>query len=173
MTTFKEKLTAVKAFVFDVDGVFTDGKIFILPDGKQARNMNVKDGYAVHFATKKSYPIAIITGGKCESIRGRFDDLGVKDVYISSHNKMDDFNDFLTKYGLHADEVLYMGDDLPDYLVMKAVLVATCPADAAVEIKSISHYISDKNGGTGCVRDVIEQTLRVQGKWMDTDAFVW
>lgn len=173
MTTFKEKLPSVKAFIFDVDGVFTDGKIIILPDGSQARNMNVKDGYAVHFAIKKGYPIAIITGGKCESIRGRFSDLGVQDVYIESRNKMDDFNDFLSKRGIHADEVLYMGDDLPDYVVMKTVLVATCPADAAIEIKGISHYISDKNGGCGSVRDVIEQTLRVQGKWMDTDAFVW
>lgn len=173
MGKFKEELNHVKAFVFDIDGVFTDGKIYILHDGKQMRSMNVKDGYAVHFAAKKNYPIGIISGGKCESVRSRFDDLGVKDVYIASHDKRKDFAHFLEKHNLEAKDVLYMGDDLPDYMIMKMVGVPTCPADACEEIKSISHYVSDKKGGEGCIRDIIEQTLKTQRVWMDTDAFVW
>jgi 3-deoxy-D-manno-octulosonate 8-phosphate phosphatase (KDO 8-P phosphatase) len=173
MPNFKEALNDVKAFVFDIDGVFTDGKIHIMPDGRQMRSMNVKDGYAVHFAVKKGYPIGIITGGKCESVRSRFSDLGVDDVYIASHDKRKDFAHFLGRHKLDASNVLYMGDDLPDYLTMKAVAVPTCPIDACQEIKSISMYVSDKKGGEGCVRDVIEQTLKTHRVWMDTDAFVW
>lgn len=173
MGKFKEALNHVKSFVFDIDGVFTDGMIHILPDSRQMRSMNVKDGYAVHFAAKKGYPIGIITGGKCESVRSRFNDLGVTDVYIASHDKRHDFAHFLNKHNLEAKDVLYMGDDLPDYLLMKEVGVATCPANATEEIKGISHYISDKKGGEGCIRDVIEQTLKTQRVWMDTDAFVW
>ena len=173
MSDYKKKLKNIKAFVFDVDGVFTDGKIFVLPDGRQVRNMNVKDGYAVHFAVKKGFPIAIITGGKCESVRVRFEELGVKDIYIASHNKTLDFRRFLDKYSLTENDILYMGDDLPDYPVMQIVEIATCPCDAAPEIKKISHYVSHFRSGEGCVRDIIEQTLKVQDKWFDVDAFVW
>lgn len=173
MGKFKQDLNNIKGFVFDVDGVFTDGKILFTGEGMQIRNMNVKDGYAVHFAVKKKFPIAIITGGTCNSIRIRFTTLGVEDLYISSHDKLADFNHFIKKHGLSPEEILYMGDDLPDYPVMKLVGLPTCPADAAVEIKEISQYISDKKGGEGCVRDIIEQTLRAQNKWMDTDAFIW
>jgi len=173
MGFFKDDLTQVKGFVFDVDGVFTNGYIFVSGDGTQTRSMNVKDGYAIHYAVKKNYPIAIISGGKCQSIVHRFTDLGVQDIFINSHNKQNDFNEFLAKYSLTPKDILYMGDDLPDYPVMKQVGLATCPADAAHEIKEISHYISPKPGGAGCVRDVIEQTLTVQGNWMDKEAFVW
>jgi 3-deoxy-D-manno-octulosonate 8-phosphate phosphatase (KDO 8-P phosphatase) len=173
MSEFKKKLNHIKGFVFDVDGVFTDGKIFILPDGRQMRNMNVKDGYAVHFAVKKGYPIGIISGGKCESIRVRFEELGVTDIYIASKDKRDDFKDFLSKHNLTENDILYMGDDLPDLPVMKSAGLAACPSDAAKEIIEISHYVSDKRSGDGCVRDVIEQTLKLQGKWADLDAFVW
>ena len=170
---FKDKLKDVKGFVFDVDGVFTNGYIFVSGDGKQTRSMNVKDGYAVHFAIKKGYPIAIISGGKCQSIVHRFTDLGVKDIYIASHNKMLDYDDFLQKYNLEERDILYVGDDLPDFLVMKRSGLCACPSDAAHEIQQICHYISAKSGGNGCVRDIVEQTLRAQNKWMDTDAFVW
>ena len=173
MSEFKKKLNHIKGFVFDVDGVFTDGKIMILPDGKQIRNMNVKDGYAVHYATKKGYPIGIISGGKCESIRVRFEELGLKDIYIASKDKREDLIHFLKKNNLTENDILYMGDDLPDLLVMKTVGLAACPHDAAKEIIEISQYVSDKRSGDGCVRDVIEQTLRLQGKWADTDAFIW
>lgn len=173
MANFKEELNHIKAFVFDVDGVFTDGKIFLTGDGAQMRNMNVKDGYAVHHAIKKGYKIGIITGGTCESIRHRFESLGVEDIYISSHNKMEDYHHFLKKYDLADENILYMGDDIPDYQVMKKVRIATCPNDASPEIKEIADYVSHKNGGTGCIRDVIEQTLKTQGAWFGQDAFVW
>ena len=170
---FKDELQHIKAFVFDVDGVFTDGMISVSGDGTQTRSMNVKDGYAVHYANRKGYPIGIISGGKCQSIIHRFSDLGIQDIYIASHDKIKDFEDFLQKHNLSSQNVLYIGDDLPDYNVLKRVRLAVCPADAAHEIKEICHYISPKPGGTGCVRDVIEQTLKAHGTWMNEEAFVW
>jgi 3-deoxy-D-manno-octulosonate 8-phosphate phosphatase (KDO 8-P phosphatase) len=166
---FKETLSDIKAFVFDVDGVFTDGTLFLLPDGVQARQMNIKDGFAIKHAAEQNYPIALITGGEDESVRWRFANLGVKDIYLPSTNKVADFEDFISKRRIKKEEVLYMGDDLPDYNVMKLVGVPTCPANADSEIKKIAKYISDKKGGEGCVRDVIEQVLRAQGNWV-TDA---
>jgi 3-deoxy-D-manno-octulosonate 8-phosphate phosphatase (KDO 8-P phosphatase) len=137
------------------------------------RSMNIKDGFAVQYAVKKGYPIAIITGGNSDSVRSRFANLGIKDIYLKSQNKILDYNDFLTRNQLTSDQVLYMGDDLPDYQIMKLVGVPTCPADAVEEIKSIAVYISHKTAGEGCVRDVIEQTLRVQGQWMHPEAYTW
>ncbi len=164
MDNFKERLKDIKAFVFDVDGVFSD-LIILHSDGKLMRHMNVKDGFAVKTAAEAGYNIGIITGGDSESVRSRFDKLGVRHVYLESSDKNKDFDDFLKINNLKAEDVLYMGDDIPDYTVMKRCALATCPADAVEEIQSISHYISDKPGGTGCVRDVIEQVMRAQGKW--------
>ncbi len=172
MPNFKEILPGVKAFAFDVDGVFS-GNIFITNTGEQLRSMNIKDGYAVQLAIKKGFPIAIITGGFSEAIRVRFNGLGVTDIYMKSSCKMDDFSDFLTKYNLDAENVMYMGDDIPDFEVMKKAGIPVCPADAAEEIKLLSSYISNVKGGDGCVRDVIEQVLRVQNLWMDSHAFHW
>ncbi len=173
MSNFKEDLTKVKAFAFDVDGVFASSKVILHPSGDLMRTMNIKDGYAVFYTIKRDYLICIISGGTSESVRARFQKLGVTDIYLGSRNKADDFRDFLFKYDLKAENVLYMGDDLPDYEVMQMVGIPTCPSDAVEEIKSISSYISDKAGGEGCVRDVIEQVLRLQGKWMDGEAFNW
>lgn len=172
MSNFKEDLLKVKAFAFDVDGVFS-GSIMLSGNGDQLRFMNMKDGYAVQLAIKKNYPVAIISGGKSESIRVRFKGLGVKNIYIGSNDKTVDFEDFILKNNLSYEEVLYMGDDLPDFNVMKKTGIATCPSDAAEEIKGISKYISSFKGGEGCVRDVIEQVLRAHGNWMNTDAFNW
>ena len=172
MANFKEELVKVKAFAFDVDGVFS-GNIFLAESGEQLRTMNIKDGYAVQLAIKKGYPIAIITGGYSEGIRKRFEGLGVKEVFMGCKHKTVEFEIFLKKYNLNAADVLYMGDDIPDYNVMKITGVPVCPADAAEEIKSLSKYISSINGGNGCVRDVIEQVLRAQKKWLDDDAFNW
>lgn len=169
---FKEKLTQVNAFIFDVDGVFS-GNIFLSSNGEQWRSMNIKDGYAVQLAVKKGFPIAIITGGKCEGIKLRFEGLGVKDIYMNSSNKTEAYQNFITKHNLNAQNIMYMGDDLPDFEVMKVVGIPVCPADAAVEIKALSQYISHIKGGDGCVRDVIEQVLRAQGKWFNDDAFHW
>jgi len=172
MPNFKELLPRIKAFAFDVDGVFS-GNIYITNSGEQLRSMNMKDGYAIQFAVKKGFPIAIITGGNSEAIKHRFNGLGVTDIYMKSSSKIEDYNDFLSKYSLNAEEVMYMGDDIPDYEVMSKTGVPVCPSDAAEEIKQISLYISNIKGGQGCVRDVLEQVLRVQGKWMDAHAFKW
>lgn len=173
MTNIKENLSKVKAFAFDVDGVFSESNILLHPSGQLMRTMNIRDGYAVQFTVKKGYPVAIITGGDTESVKMRFEKLRIQDIYMKSNNKLTDFHHFIERYQLSPDEVLYMGDDLPDYEVMSIVGFPACPSDAAQEIKSISKYISDKKGGFGCVRDVVEQVLRVQGKWMDSEAFTW
>jgi len=167
LDNFKEKLKSIKALVFDVDGVFSQN-VFLHPNGDMLRSMNTKDGYALQYAIKKqSFLAGIITGGYSESVKYRFNALGITDVYIKSRNKLEDFEDFMYKYELKPKEIMYMGDDIPDYEVMKVVGIPCCPADAAEEIKSISVYISDKKGGDGCVRDIIEQVLRAQGKWFN------
>jgi 3-deoxy-D-manno-octulosonate 8-phosphate phosphatase (KDO 8-P phosphatase) len=173
MAFFKDELQHIKAMVFDVDGVFTNGRIYVSGDGYQTRSMNVKDGYSIHYAHKKGYIIGVITGGKCPSIRQRFNDLSIEDVYIASSDKMKDLESFMTKHNLSFDDILYMGDDLPDFVVMSKVRLAVCPADAAHEIKEICHYVSPFAGGDGCVRDVVEQLLKVHGNWMHKEAFVW
>ena len=173
MSNFKEELSNVRAFVFDVDGVLSSSKIILHPGHELMRSMNIKDGYAIQYAVRKGFRICIITGGNSDSVGQRFVNLGVTDIYLRSKDKVDDLQDFLSKYGLKKSNILYMGDDLPDYLVMKEVGFPTCPSDAVEEIKSISMYISDKAGGEGCVRDIIEQVMRLQGKWMEPDAFTW
>jgi 3-deoxy-D-manno-octulosonate 8-phosphate phosphatase (KDO 8-P phosphatase) len=173
MTKLKEELRKVKAFAFDVDGVLSSPEIYVHPSGELMRSMNTKDGYALQYAVKRGYPIAIITGGKTESVAMRFRGLGITDIYLGSSFKPDDFNDFIARYSLGPGEVLFMGDDLPDYHVMQMVGVPCCPSDAVDEIKSVAHYISPIAGGRGCVRDVIEQVLRLHGRWMDGESFVW
>ena len=173
MSNFKEDLKRVKAFIFDVDGVFSSSIIMLHPSGELMRTMNIKDGFAVHYLMKLGYPVAIITGGNSEPVRERFRNLGIKDIYLNSREKIIDFEDFRQKYDLNPADILYMGDDLPDLPVMKAVGFPTCPSDAVDEIKSISSYISHKSGGDGCVRDIIEQVLRLHGKWMLDEAFSW
>lgn len=173
MTNFKGDLRKVKAFIFDVDGVFASSKVLLHPDGELMRTMNIKDGFACFYLVKKGIPVAIITGGNSESVRKRFETLGIKDIYMKSSDKLKDYQDFINKYRLKAEDILYMGDDLPDYPVMKEVGFPTCPADAVEEIKAISSYISDKDGGEGCVRDVIEQVMRLNGQWMEGEAFIW
>ncbi|NPA37880.1 MAG: HAD hydrolase family protein [Chlorobi bacterium] len=165
MSNFKEDLKKVKAFVFDIDGVLSAQVLSINANGDPMRTANIKDGFALHMAVKAGYPIAIITGGDCQNIVKRYNKLGITDIYMGSFNKLERFREWISKYDITPDEIMYMGDDLPDYPVMEVVGVPVAPADAAEEIKSLCKYISDKNGGEGCVRDVIEQVLRVQGKW--------
>ena len=173
MSNFKELLPKITTFIFDVDGVLSDGMVTTLPDGDQIRRMNIKDGYALQYAVKKRYNIAIISGGSSESVRSRFTGLGITDVFLKASNKIEIFENYLQSKNIAKEQVLYMGDDIPDYHVMLQSGVATCPKNAAIEIKNISHYISDKNGGRGCVRDVIEQVLRCQGNWFDEQAHKW
>lgn len=151
--------------MFDVDGVMTDGKVLVMESGEMVRNMNSKDGYALHLAITKGYRIVVITGGNNGAVQKALERTGVKDVFIRQHDKLACYTEYMATNNLKDEEVLYMGDDLPDHEVMSRVGVAVCPKDAAVEIKNICQYISAKNGGEGCVRDVIEQVLRVQGNW--------
>ena len=170
---YKAKLHEIKAFVFDYDGVISDGNIWSANDTIIVRSGNVKDGYAMQYALRKGYLIAILSGGSSDSIRSRMKMLGVEDVYLGSHRKKEIFEDFLKDKQLLPEQVLYVGDDIPDYDVMRLAGVSACPADAAEEIKAVADYISHKNGGCGCVRDVIEQVLRLQGQWFHEDAKAW
>lgn len=173
MSNFKEDLRKVKAFVFDVDGVFTDGSLYCMGDGEQVRKMNAKDGFAVKHAMSKGYPVGIISAGSHnEGTKKRLSYLGIEDMYMGSFKKTDSIIDFSKKHNIALDSILYMGDDIPDYPVLKLVGVPTCPGDAAVEIKQISKYISNIDGGQGCVRDVVEQVLRAQGNWVELDGEV-
>lgn len=164
---YKSKLNHIKALVLDVDGVLTDGSVILMPDGSLSRSMNVRDGYAIQLAVKKGYPIGVITGGKDETVKKRLNGLGVTDIYLASSHKKEDFEDFLYKYDLKADEVAYMGDDIPDLEVLNMVGLPCCPKDAAPEIRNMALYISQINGGKGCVRDIIEQWLKVQNNWTE------
>ena len=173
MENFKTRLKRVTTFMLDVDGVLTDGSVTLMPDGEQVRIMNIKDGYALQLAVKQGYKVVVISGGRSEMVRKRLNGLGITDIYLGVHAKLDTFKEYLEIYNVDPQEVLYMGDDIPDYEVMKHIGVPTCPADAAQEIKDISIYISQRNGGKGAVRDVIEQVLRLQGKWTPPEGFVW
>ena len=173
MANYKQLLHKITTFVFDVDGVLTDGNVILAESGEQLRTMNVKDGYALQLAVKKGYRIVIISGGKSNAVYKRFEYLGVKDIFLGIDNKLKVFNEFISNNKIELNEVLYMGDDIPDYEIMKEVGVATCPLNSAEEIKSISMYISNFKGGEGCVRDILEQVMKVQGKWLNSDAFHW
>ena len=167
-------LTQIKALVFDVDGVLSAETIQTSDDGVLLRSVNTKDGYALRLAVTEGLHVAIITGAREQAIRRRYEGLGIFDVFLGSSVKTEVMQKFLDKYGLSADEVLYMGDDIPDYEVMRQVGLPCCPCDAAPEIRDISLYVSHRSGGQGCVRDVIEQVLKAQGKWMaNKDAFSW
>lgn len=167
-------LTKIKAIVFDVDGVLSASTIPMDNDGQPIRTLNIKDGYAMQLAVKKGLIIGIITGGKTEQIRHRYESLGVKHIYIGSSVKTKDLDDLMTKTGVSEDEILYMGDDIPDYEIMQRVALPCCPADAAPEIKDISKYVSPFTGGNGCARDVLEQVMKAQGLWMQgAVAFGW
>ena len=169
-----EKFQKIKAFAFDVDGVLSRETITMNINGEPMRTVNIKDGYAIQLAMKMGLRIVILTGAASESIRVRYENLGVKDIYMKCGVKISVYDEFLAKYGYNDGEIIYMGDDIPDYHVMKRCGCPVCPADACPEIKAISCYISDKTGGNGCGRDVIEQVLIAQGKWLsDNRAFGW
>ena len=167
-------LSKIKAIVFDVDGVLSRETITMNINGEPMRTVNIKDGYAIQLAMKMGLRIVILTGAASESIRVRYENLGVKDIYMRCGVKISVYDEFLAKYGYNDGEIIYMGDDIPDYQVMKRCGCPVCPADACPEIKAISCYISDKTGGNGCGRDIIEQVLIAQGKWLsDNRAFGW
>lgn len=165
MTFFKERLKNIKAFVFDVDGVLSMDTSPLDENGDPVRTANIKDGFAIRYALQNGFQVAIITGANTQRVKMRYKKLGVQHIYLNSFEKISCLENILAKTGLKKDEILYMGDDLVDFPIMKEVGIPTCPLDAVPEIKSISLYISDKKGGQGCVRDVIEQVMRSQQKW--------
>ena len=170
---YKELLRNINTFIFDYDGVMTDGTVIMTNEGEALRITNVKDGYALQLAIKSGYHVAVISGAKSNSMVHRMKALNVRDVFLGVEDKVKLFRDYMKKNKIEPSEVLYMGDDIPDYEVMLEAGVPTCPADAAEEIRNISKYISHFGGGKGCVRDVIEQVMKVQGKWMNEHAYQW
>jgi 3-deoxy-D-manno-octulosonate 8-phosphate phosphatase (KDO 8-P phosphatase) len=173
MKNYKAKLGKINTFIFDFDGVLSDGMVLLTEEGGFLRRTNVKDGYAMQLTVKKGYRVVIISGAKAEGMYKRLYGLNIQDVYLGVPNKLKVYEEVKEKYGISDEEIIYMGDDIPDYEVMKKAGVAACPADAATEIKEISDYISDKKGGEGCARDIIEQTLKLHRKWMNNDAYNW
>ncbi|PTQ93626.1 3-deoxy-D-manno-octulosonate 8-phosphate phosphatase (KDO 8-P phosphatase) [Mucilaginibacter yixingensis] len=170
---FLDKLHDIKAFVFDVDGVLTNGDVYVTDKGDHFRQFNIKDGYALQLAVKCGYKVCAISGAGAEAIRVRLNNLGVEDVYLSSKDKPEVFHNWLQENQLDATHVLFMGDDIPDLGLMGLAGLPVCPADAVEEIKAASQYISPIPGGKGCVRDVIEKVMKVQGNWMGAEAYSW
>jgi len=173
MANFKEDLSKVKAFIFDIDGVLSLQTISLNVFGVPNRSVNLRDGYALQLAVKNGYFVGIISGSNAKEYLKRLKTLGVTEVYLNSRSKLDHYMNFKKKHKLDDSEILFMGDDIPDLEVMRQAGVAVCPADADSEIKQAASYISDKKGGEGCVRDVIEQVLRLHNRWMNADAFSW
>ena len=173
MSNYKEKLLKVNTFIFDYDGVLSDGNVLFTSSGDALRTANVKDGYAMQLAIKKNYRIAIISGGYSESMKLRLESLKIEDIFLGVDKKIEVYDQYLETHNLKKENVLFMGDDIPDYEIMLKAGVPTCPSDASEEIKRAATYISHMPGGRGCVRDIIEQVLKVQGKWMNDDAYHW
>ena len=163
--SYKELMNTIDTFIFDVDGVLTDGTVHVSPTGEMLREMHIRDGFAMKAALESGYNVCIISGGSNEGVRIRLRNLGITDIHLATPDKVATFKEYTELYQIKPENVLYMGDDIPDFHVMQLVGLATCPQDAAPEIKAISTYISHVNGGKGAVRDVIEQVMKVQGKW--------
>jgi 3-deoxy-D-manno-octulosonate 8-phosphate phosphatase (KDO 8-P phosphatase) len=167
-------LSKIRAVVFDLDGVLSSETISLGTDGTPLRTVNIKDGYAIQLAMKMGLRVAIISGCKIEAVRKRYEGLGMEDIYLGAAVKIKIYDDFIAKYDLKDDEVIFMGDDIPDLEIMRRVGCAVCPKDACPEVRAASCYVSDRCGGQGCGRDVLEQVLRAQGKWLsDERAFGW
>ncbi len=163
--SYKEIMNEITTFIFDVDGVLTDSSVHVTPTGEMLRIMNIRDGFAMKAAIESGYNVCIISGGSNEGVRIRLKNLGITDIHLAAPNKVETFKEYIELYQINPENVLYMGDDIPDFHVMQLVGLPTCPQDSSPEIKAISSYISHRNGGKGAVRDVIEQVMRVQGKW--------
>lgn len=163
--SYKEYLKNINTFIFDVDGVLTDGNIQISTSGELLRTMNIKDGFALKTAVEQGFYVCIISGGRNEGVRVRLQNLGITDIFLGADDKTELLKDYAKENNLKLENMVFMGDDLPDYHVMKMVGMPVCPQDAVPEIKAISKYVSHKKGGSGCVRDIIEQVLKVQEKW--------
>ena len=170
---YKEIFKNITTVVLDVDGVLTNGDIILMPGMQPVRKMNAKDGYAMQLAVRNGIRMAIITGGRSPEVKERLQGLGITDIYLGASSKMESYEDLKMCYDLKDEEILYMGDDLPDYDIMKIVALAAAPQDAAPEIKSVADYVSPIDGGKGCVRDVLEQLLKIQDKWARSEDRTW
>ena len=170
---YKIKLKEIELFVFDYDGVFTDGIVLLMEDGSNVRQANTRDGYAVQWAIKQGMKVALLTGGKEKAVEARMRLLGVEEVHLGCHDKLASLETVCDKMGVDLDKVMYMGDDMPDYPAMKKVGLATCPNDAATDIREISDYVSPFEGGRGCVRDILEQAMRLKGIWSSEQGYKW
>lgn len=173
MSKINYDLTKIKGFAFDVDGVLSPEIISLHPKGEPMRMVNIKDGYAIQLAVKMGFKICIITGGHSRAIYERFSGLGIKYIYMSIKHKLPTYVEWRDGNRLKDEEILFMGDDIPDYEIMKTVGLSCAPLDAASEIKSVAKFVSSRNGGHGCAREVIEEVLKAQGKWMNGEAFGW
>ena len=163
--SYKEIMNGITTLIFDIDGVLTDGSVFVTNTGEMLRTMNIRDGFALKAAVESGYNVCVISGGSNEGVRVRLRNLGITNIHLGCHDKVEMYKEYIKLYGIQPEQVMYMGDDIPDFHVMKLVGLPTCPQDASPEIKAISKYISHKNGGKGAVREVIEQVMKVQGKW--------
>jgi 3-deoxy-D-manno-octulosonate 8-phosphate phosphatase (KDO 8-P phosphatase) len=164
--SYKQIMNDITTLIFDVDGVLTDSSVFVTNEGEILRVMNIRDGYAMKAAVESGYNVCIISGGSNEGVRVRLRNLGITDIYLGTPDKVATFKEYIELYDIKPEQVLYMGDDIPDYHVMQLVGLPSCPQDSTPEIKAVSLYISHRNGGKGAARDVIEQVMKVQGKWM-------
>ena len=165
-----ERFKLIKTFVLDVDGVLTDGTVYVFDNGEQVRRMSIKDGFALQLAIKKGYRILVISGGNSPAVVERLKKLGLTDIFINITDKRTLVLQYMKDHQLQKEGTLFMGDDIPDYVVMKEAGLAVAPADAAEEIKKVAAYITSKKGGKGCVREVIEKVLRLNGHWeLETD----
>ena len=173
MESFLNKLKEITTFIFDVDGVLTDGSVVVTENGEQSRTFNIKDGYALQLAVKCGYNVCVVSGSRSKSALHRLNSLGVKDVYMGIHTKIEKVKIYFEERTISPENVLYMGDDIPELEAMKIVGLPVCPADAVEEIKAVCKYVSPCNGGKGCARDVIEKVLKIQGKWLQEDAYSW
>ncbi len=173
MTNLIPQIKEIKAFAFDIDGVLTKGDVLVTEEGQMLRSVNIKDGYALQHAVKQGYPIAIISGGKSEGMRKRFEGLGLQHIYLGQDHKEAAFADFLSKVNLQPQQVAYMGDDMPDLPLIQQVGLGCCPKDAAVDIKDSAKYISPNNGGEACVRELIERIMKIQNTWFNEDSHRW
>ncbi len=173
MSNYKTLLTEVSTFMFDYDGVMTDGRVILQHDDPPLRTANVRDGFILQLAVKMGYNVVVISGGISRSMDNRFDTLNIRDAFTGVKNKLEVFEKYIKERNIDPEKVVYMGDDIPDIPVMKRVGVPVSPADAVEEVKEVSVYISDKKGGEGCVRDIIEQVMKIQGKWLTPEAFTW
>ena len=173
MTEIEFLFSKITTFIFDFDGVMTDGTVFCDFEGHPLRATNVKDGYALQLASKLGYNVAVISGAVCPSTIVRMNSLGVTDVFTGVANKVLKLKEYTNRKGIDTNRIIFMGDDIPDLNVMQCVGLPACPADAVPEVQKISKFVSERPGGKGAVRDIIEQTLKVQGKWMTAEAYSW